>query len=62
MNFKKKKKVFFSAQQNHLSAEQNHLTAFISASAETRETMRTSWNLKGIMDQMHLKTFTLNGT
>ena len=34
-------------------------SAFISASAETRETMRTSWNLKGIMNQMHLKTFTL---
>ena len=28
-------------------------SAFISASAETRETMRTSWNLKGIMNQMH---------
>ena len=34
-------------------------SAFITASAETRETMRTSWNLKGIMNQMHLKTFTL---
>ena len=34
-------------------------SAFISASAETREKMRTSWNLKGIMNQMHLKTFTL---
>ena len=29
---------------------------FISASSETREKMRTSWNLKGIMNQMHLKT------
>ena len=34
-------------------------SAFISASAETRETMRTSWNLKGIMNQMHMKTFAL---
>ena len=34
-------------------------STFISASAETRETMRTSWNLKGILNQMHLKTFTL---
>ncbi|CAL6334772.1 unnamed protein product [Bathycoccus prasinos] len=31
-------------------------SAFISASAETRDTMRTSWNLKGIMNQMHVKT------
>ena len=29
---------------------------FISASSETREKMRMSWNLKGIMNQMHLKT------
>ena len=28
---------------------------FISASSETREKMRMSWNLKGIMNQMHLK-------
>ena len=34
-------------------------STFISASAKTRQTMRTSWNLKGIMNQMHLKTFTL---
>ncbi|CAL6284695.1 unnamed protein product [Bathycoccus prasinos] len=32
-------------------------SAFISASAETRETMRTSWNLKGIMNQMHQEKF-----
>ena len=32
---------------------------FISASSETREKMRMSWNLKGIMNQMHLKTFAL---
>ena len=29
---------------------------FISASSETREKMRMNWNLKGIMNQMHLKT------
>ena len=34
-------------------------TEFISASSETREKMRMSWNLKGIMNQMHLKTFAL---
>ena len=32
---------------------------FVSASSETREKMRMSWNLKGIMNQMHLKTFAL---
>jgi len=32
---------------------------FISASSETREKMRMRWNLKGIMNQMHLKTFLL---
>ena len=32
---------------------------FISAPSETREKMRMSWNLKGIMNQMHLKTFAL---
>ena len=32
---------------------------FISASSETREKMRMSWNLKGIMNEMHLKTFAL---
>ena len=32
---------------------------FISASSETREKMRMRWNLKGITNEMHLKTFAL---
>ena len=32
---------------------------FISSSSETREKIRMSWNLKGIMNQMYLKTFAL---
>ena len=35
------------------------VSELISASSETRVKIRMRWNLKGIMNQMHLKTFVL---